>query len=563
MEEGSRPGRDASSILELIPARMLNEFAYCPRLFYLERMHGEWADSADTVEGSHAHRRVEKESGALPAAGEAEEKVTIHARSVSLSAPKVGLVAVIDLLEGEGNVVTPVDYKRGAKPDIPEGAYEPERVQLCAQGLILRENGYECNEGVLYFARSRERVTIPFDEALVERTLYLLQELRKTEAGGQIPPPLIDSPKCPRCSLVTICLPDEVNLLSSSGMGGRRVEVRRLFPARDDALPVYVQAQGARVTKKGDLLEIWEKEKGSTEVRLLEVSQLCLLGNVQVTVQLIRELCDRGVPLCYFSFGGWFYGITHGMTHKNVELRMRQYEAAFTPPRTLAVATNIVEGKIRNQRTMLRRNHEGCPQPVLDELARLTDLTALAPDLGALIGIEGAAAQLYFAHFAGMLKQAAEFDFRERNRRPPTDPVNALLSFLYAVLAKDLAVVSMAVGLDPYLGYLHRPRYGRPSLALDLMEPFRPILCDSVVISVLNTGEIQAADFVKRGPAVGLKEEGRRKLLRAYERRMDDLVTHPIFGYTISYRRVLEVQTRLLARHLSGELPTYPPFCTR
>ncbi len=553
MAEGSRPGRDASSILELTPARMLNEFAYCPRLFYLERMHGEWADSSDTVEGSHAHRRVEKESGSLPAAGEAEEKVTIHARSVSLSAPKVGLVAVIDLLEGEGNVVTPVDYKRGAKPDVPEGAYEPERVQLCAQGLILRENGYECNEGVLYFASSKERVTIPMDEVLVQRTLFLLQELRRTEAAGEIPPPLVDSPKCPRCSLVTICLPDEVNLLSASGTGGRTVEVRRLFPARDDVLPVYVQAQGARVTKKGEVLEIWEKGKGSTEVRLLEVSQLCLLGNVQVSVQLLRELCDRGIPLCYFTFGGWFYGITHGMTHKNVELRMRQYEAAFAPPRTLAVARTIVEGKIRNQRTMLRRNHETCPQPVLDELARLIDLTAMAPDLGALIGIEGAAAQLYFAHFSGMLKQAAEFDFRERNRRPPTDPVNALLSFLYAVLAKDLAVVSMAVGFDPYLA----------CLALDLMEPFRPILCDSVVISVLNTGEIQAADFVKRGPAVGLKEEGRRKLLVAYERRMDDLVTHPIFGYTISYRRVLEVQTRLLARHLSGELPTYPPFCTR
>jgi len=121
----------------------------------------------------------------------------------------------------------------------------------------------------------------------------------------------------------------------------------------------------------------------------------------------------------------------------------------------------------------------------------------------------------------------------------------------------------MAVGFDPYLGYLHRPRYGRPSLALDLMEPFRPILCDSVVISVLNTGEIQVSDFIRRGPAIGLKQEGRRKLLAAYERRMDDLVTHPIFGYTISYRRVLEVPTRLLARHLSGELPTYPPFCTR
>lgn len=192
------------------------------------------------------------------------------------------------------------------------------------------------------------------------------------------------------------------------------------------------------------------------------------------------------------------------------------------------------------------------------------DLTALAPSLDSLIGIEGAAAQLYFANFSGMLKSGAiDFDFKERNRRPPTDPVNALLSLLYSLLAKDLTITAMAVGFDPYLGFLHRPRYGRPALALDLMEEFRPIICDSVVIAVLNTGEIQMADFIRRGPAVALTEDGRRKFIKAYERRLDTLVSHPIFGYTISYRRILEVQTRLLARHLGGELPNYPPFCTR
>jgi CRISPR-associated protein Cas1 len=544
---------------DLLPARMLNEFAYCPRLYYLEWIQSQFVESADTLEGQFAHRRVRKEEGAVPEGAETEK---IHARSVYLSAPRVGLTAKLDLLEGEGGKVVPVDYKHGSVPDNPEKSWEPERVQLCAQGIILRENGFDCQEGALYFVQSKQRVTVQFSEVLVKRTLELLSAAREVAGTETIPLPLIDSPKCPRCSLVGVCLPDEVNLLSGERI--RVDDVRRLIPAMDDALPLYLQEHGLVLGKKGDNLAVLKSGKSVQEVRLLEVSQVCLFGNIQVSVQALRALCERGIPICYFSFGGWFFGITHGLIHKNAELRIRQFRVASDSASSLTIARSFVEGKIRNQRTMLRRNFEGCPQPVLDELSRLSDLTALAPSLDTLIGIEGAAAQLYFANFSGMLKSGAtDFDFNERNRRPPTDPVNALLSLLYSILAKDLTITAMAVGFDPYIGFLHRPRYGRPALALDLMEEFRAIICDSVVIAVLNTGEVQLSDFIQRGPAVALTEDGRRKLIKAYERRRDTLVSHPIFGYTISYRRIMEVQTRLLARHLAGELPNYSPFCTR
>ncbi len=555
---------------DLVPARMLNEFAYCPRLFYLEWVQGEWAESEDTLEGRFKHRRVEKEKGKVPTPGEAASEERIHARSLLLSAEKAGLIARLDLLEGEGNKVTPVDYKRGRKPDIPEGAYEPERVQLCAQGIILRENGYECNEGVLYFVQSKERVTIPLDEPLVQRTLSLLENLRQTAASGKIPPPLVDSPKCPRCSLVSICLPDEVNTLAAwSGTEPPETgEVRQLYPARDDALPVYVQAQGAIVSKKGELLEIRQREKPPVQVRLLEASHLALFGNVQVTAPTVKELCDRGISICHFSHGGWFYGITHGMAHKNVELRRRQFTAAEDPTRALPLARAFVEGKIRNSRTLLRRNHPDPPPGVLEELARLAEMATKAKAAEALLGIEGAAANVYFAHFGGVLKPQEnpgplQFDFKERNRRPPRDPVNALLSFAYSLLSKDLTVTLLAVGFDPYLGFYHRPRYGRPALALDLMEEFRPIVADSVVIGLVNNGEIKGDDFIKRAGAAALTPEGRKRFIAAYERRMDATVTHPVFGTTLSYRRILEVQARLLSRHLAGEIPAYPPFLTR
>ncbi|HZA22719.1 MAG TPA: CRISPR-associated protein Cas4, partial [Dehalococcoidia bacterium] len=251
---------------ELVPARMLNEYAFCPRLAYLEWVQGEFADSVDTVEGRFQHRRVDRPSGELPTSpsGEAEESEehdatapqTIHARSVMLSDETLGAIARIDLVEGQGNVVTPVDYKHGKAPDVAEGAREPERVQLCLQGLLLRANGYICTQGMLYFVDSRERVVIPFDDALVSRTLELLKDLRTGAVSGQIPPPLVDSPKCPRCSLVGICLPDEVNLLSVSSQSIKPDDVRRMAPARDDAMPLYVQSQGAVVGKSSDQLEV-------------------------------------------------------------------------------------------------------------------------------------------------------------------------------------------------------------------------------------------------------------------------------------------------------------------
>jgi CRISPR-associated protein Cas1 len=543
---------------------MLNEHAYCPRLAYLEWVQGDFADSADTVEGRFRHRNVDKEGGDLPASEEVAAGTRIHARSVMLSAPKVGLIARLDLVEGEGKRVTPVDYKRGkVSRSAPGGVWEPERVQLCAQGLVLEENGYECDGGVVYFVESNQRIDVPFDDALRARTIALLAELRVSAAAEEPPPPLRDSPKCPRCSLVGICLPDEVNLLR--GDGGD-VEPRRLLPARDDALPLYVQSPGARIGKEGEELVVTERDGTEHRVRIGNTSQVAVFGGVQVSTQAIQVLCDRGVPLCYFSTGGWFYGHTRGMDHKNVDLRRLQYAAAADPARALALARRFVMVKVRNCRTVLRRNAPDVDGLVFD---RMRELATSAEETGAaesLLGIEGTAARLYFENFGRALKPpdgGIGFEFEGRNRRPPRDPVNALLSLAYACLTKELTVTALAVGFDPYLGFYHRPRYGRPALALDLMEEFRPLVADSAVLSAINTGVIKAGDFIRRGGAVSLSRSGRARFLKAFERRMDELVTHPVFGYRVSYRRVLEVQTRLLARHLAGEIDVFPPFLTR
>lgn len=184
-----------------------------------------------------------------------------------------------------------------------------------------------------------------------------------------------------------------------------------------------------------------------------------------------------------------------------------------------------------------------------------------------LLGVEGAGASRYFRNFSGMLKTDTDpgmsFDFMGRNRRPPRDPINALLSFAYAMLTREWTVALSAVGLDPYRGFYHQPRFGRPALALDMMEPFRPLVADSTVITVVNNGEVRPTDFVRAAGSCNLTDSGRKRFIAAFERRLQQEVTHPIFKYRVSYRRLFEVQARLLIRHLSGEIPDYPNFVTR
>lgn len=266
--------------------------------------------------------------------------------------------------------------------------------------------------------------------------------------------------------------------------------------------------------------------------------------------------------------GGWFYGMTTGLGLKNVFLRREQFRRADDGAFCLRIARAIVATKIRNQRTMLQRNHQEPPARALEMMRRLSRQALEAGDLESLLGVEGAAAHYYFGNFAGMIKgddgdvQPA-FDFTHRNRRPPRDPVNALLSLGYSLLVRDLTIVCHAIGFDPFIGFYHQPRFGRPALPLDLMEGFRSLIVDSAVLFAINARMVTGEDFLRSGESVALTARGRKRFLRAYEQRMDTQVTHPIFGYRVSYRRVLEIQGRLLARVVSGELPEYPGFETR
>ena len=574
----------------VLPLRMLNEYAYCPRLFHFMHVEGRWADNEFTVEGRHAHRRVdavdqvlaEPEGSGQSAAGSGQEGKTLEgeeppvvARSVPLASEVLGLSAKLDLVATEGDLAIPVETKRGRVPENAERSWEPERVQLMGQGLLLREHGYRCDHGMLYFAGSRTRVRIEFTDELESRTRELLALARAATGATELPPPLEDSPKCNGCSLAGICLPDETNALLHSPADGTAAEItidgrptRRLYPVRDDATPFYVQEQGAYVGCSKQRITVKKSGAELASVRLQDVSQLVLCGNVQVSTQAIQVLCEAGTPVVYLSMGHWFYGIASGIHLRNAYDRAAQFRAAGDAGQCLKFAKRVVADKGENQRTLLRRNApaDNATQRALEDIDGLIERVGAVETIDSLLGLEGGIAAAYFGRFATLLKPRdfdAQWDFAGRNRRPPRDPVNALLSFGYAMLAKECTVALLAEGLDPWWGLYHQPRHGRPALALDVMEPFRPAVVDSAVISAINTGMVQRSSFDVGSSGCILRPDGRKAFIRAYDARLDQLITHPIFDYRCSWRVVIRLQARLLSRWLRGEIPAYTSVTTR
>jgi len=600
---------------ESLPARMLNEFVYCPRLFYYEHVEGVFVESADTVKGAAVHARVDKGRGTLPQAADAAAERdaanpvpdgnTIHSRSVMLGSERFGVLAKMDLVEAtltrDGTVagVQPVDYKVGAPREGPDGLelWDTDKMQLGIQCLVLRDNGYACDTGIIYYRKTKQRVPLELTPELEAWIVEKIAEARECQMGP-IPPPLVDSPKCVKCSLAPVCLPDETRMLQCGtdiqpaiepGAEARcqchspsSPKPRRLMASRDEKRTLYLNTQGYRVGCNNAVLKVKEKDRLVEEVRMMDVSHIVLFGNIQMSTQAVRRLCDEDIPVTWFSMGGWFYGMTCGHSMKNVLVRIEQFRHAADPTSCLRLARQFVRGKIHNHRVLFMRNHVEPPEHTKLRLGRAREDALDANSLDELLGVEGAAAAVYFRQFGGMIRDRIEeddflegivppepaapvftFDFTTRNRRPPTDPVNALLSLAYSLLAKECMLAAYAVGLDPYVGFYHQPRHGRPALALDVMEEFRPLIAESAVLTAINNRYVSTKEFVSAGRAVNLNPAGRKQFFQCFEQRMNSLITHPVFDYKVSYRRAVELQFRILARVLTGEIPEYVPFLTR
>lgn len=360
---------------------------------------------------------------------------------------------------------------------------------------------------------------------------------------------------------------------------------------------LYLTEQYSVVKKDGETLVVHipgnvDKgiEKRAVRVPLIKVDQVVVHGDVTLTAPAIQMLLGQRIEICYTDYFGRFVGRLTPEFSKNSLIRLAQHRAHNDPARALALAKCFVFGKLSNGRTMLLRANRKLNDGELENAiasikgvlakveameigvhaasagnatsnGRVTELNPAVGVVNDLLGLEGAGSAFYFGVFGKLLKH--EWEFGGRAKRPPTDPINALLSYGYTLLMHKTQAAIGVVGLDPFVGFLHSSQYGKPALALDLMEEFRPLIVDSVVMTLVNNAVLQRDDFVAEAGTFRMKDAARRKFLEKFEERMQTEIEHPTFHYKATYQRCIELQTRLLAKTLTGEIPAYPPLLVR
>lgn len=546
----------------LLPVRRLHNFCYCPRLCYFQWVENIFIDNADTTLGSAIHKRVDVASPI-----KIDEVLQLKGkliRSLELSSETLRLAGVLDLIEidDQGGCHI-IDYKKGYPRRNEEGEYlakHEDAIQLAAYAMMLQEQGYLVQSARIYYAAAKTQVPVPLNEELRMHCQSAIKQCFEMAHSGLCPPPLKGSTRCEFCSLYPICLPNESDAWR---LDEKLDNMRPPMPEHDEGEILVVQNREAYISLRSGTIRVSLKGVEQSCHPLEQLQAVYLYGAIQISAQAMQALISKGCQVSHFSAAGRFIGLSQGLPSSGVDARMGQYKMWEDLPRRVNIAKELILCKIHNQRVNLMRNGD-----VLDchikELAHLRDLCKHQTDLDSLRGLEGRAAAIYFAHFSSMLKtKIPEFDIHFRNRRPPKDPVNAMLSLAYSILSKELTGIAYSTGLDPFLGFFHSPRYGRPALALDMMEEFRPLIADSVVITLINRGEVGAQDFDYTSRGVMLKDDARRQFWRAWARRMDTAVTHPSFGYRMSYRRMMIVQMRQFWRFCRGDITQFKGFTTR
>ncbi|MDF1659644.1 MAG: CRISPR-associated endonuclease Cas1 [Verrucomicrobiales bacterium] len=550
----------------IMPVRRLHNYIYCERLFYLQWVEDLWVENADTTAGSHTHRSTDKPSHWKD---EVDLSDRARVRSISIESEKLGLRGVIDLVESEDDGMEVIDYKKGAARKDLDGQRIPKEndaIQVAAYCLLLREKGHRVEKASIYYAEEKTRVPVDLTDDLFQIVEAKTIEARKTALREKCPPPLKNDPRCLHCSAYSICLPNESTFWMEKKAASAPPPKPKLppRPPKDDGEIVIVQDPKGYVGIRGGEIQVRINKEIVSKHPIEQVNGVYLYGAVQISTQATQLLLQHTIPISYFSPAGRFLGMTQGLPASGIDARVGQVKFYEDCSLSLPVIREMIRSKIHNQRVQLMRNGKAA-QTALQQLAVLRDRCPECSSAESLRGLEGRAAAIYFENFSTMIKGygADQFDFDGRNRRPATDPVNALLSLGYSILAKELTGLCHSVGLDPFIGILHEPRYGRPALALDLMEEFRPLIADSVAMALINRGEIGKSDFRYTSKGVVLSDSGRKQFWRAWFRRLDTEVKHPQFEYRMSYRRMMDVQARQLWRIMRGDTDSYYGFTTR
>jgi CRISPR-associated protein Cas1 len=526
-----------------LPISLVAHHVFCPRRAWLEAM-GETTDTHQMAVGIQAHRASDDPAESRPD----------RLRAVDVRSEELGIVGRCDAVDIDSHgAATVVEFKSTPVRQRAE-VTEPMVVQLALQTAALLEAGTNVVGAAVQFTEHKSRIEVAIGPEQLAEARNHVTMVRQLLSGGVAPEPLIDDPRCLRCSHAGVCLPDERSL------GEVR---RRVLVADPDSQVLNLATPGSRASLRSGRVRVEKNREELGSVPIERVLALVLLGNIDVSSGLLRELLWRRIPVVWCSGTGRVIGWASPASGPNGGPRVRQHVASAHGH--LGLARGFIAAKIANQATLLRRH--GDSEPTVRDLRDLQRRASGANGLTELFGIEGDAAARYFAEFSTMLTDAVRngggIVFDGRSRRPALDSVNAALNFAYGLLLADVIRAVVACGLDPHAGFLHSSERNKPALALDLCEEFRAPVADSVVIGALNNGELKASSFSHVTGSARLRDRARVALIAAYERRVTTQFKHPLFGYQVTWRRAMEIQARLVLGVLDGTQPGYKGITTR
>jgi CRISPR-associated protein Cas1 len=539
----------------------LHALAYCERLFFLEEVERVRLADERVYAGRTLHVEIERDE-------------TDEVFNLSFESETYGLIGKVDCIRKRDGNVIPYEHKRGKSARSADGKPETwasDRLQIIAYCLLVEENlGEMILEGRVRYHADNATVRVPIDEKARADFEGHLERAKELQTSVERPPVASNERLCVKCSLAPVCLPEEARLaerLSESTAEADELSAEnkalQLFPAIDDRQILHILTNGAKVGRKGDRLEVWSPETEEKQAYpVQEIGQVVIHGFAQITTQALRLCAERNLGVHWVGYGGRYMGAwTSGQG--SVQRRIRQYKALTDIDFCLALAKRLVEAKVKMQLGFLLRASRETGREIeniqtsISSIRKLLSPLHRAESIDSLRGFEGSVGASYFKALPHLVSEEAGEVMKPdgRNRRPPKDRCNALLSYGYALLLKDITNAILVVGLDPSLGFYHTPRSQAHPLALDLMEIFRVTLVDLPVLGSINRRQWdEEEDFQIAGKQVWLSDSGRKKFIQIYERRKADQWKHPVIGYSLSYSRHLELEVRLLEKEWTDNL---------
>ncbi|HJV47151.1 MAG TPA: type I-MYXAN CRISPR-associated endonuclease Cas1 [Bacillota bacterium] len=527
----------------LIRVMALHALAYCERLFYLEEVEEIRVADASVFDGRRLHELIPEYSQV--------ERLTLESETL-------GIYGKVDCVRSKKGELIPYEYKKGRsriEPNGEAGAWPSDELQVIAYALLLEEHFQQSiKEARIYYAADHKTVIIKLTKPVRNRLFEAINQARQLRNTTLRPDIAENERLCIRCSLAPVCLPEEERLISSPER-----ETIRLFPEDRETRDVHVTIPGSTIRKSGESIIVETRDGNKDVLPLVEVGSVTLHGPSQMTTQTLHLCAHKGIPVHWMSTGGnYIASLTNAAG--GVQRRLRQYKGLTNADMSLKLSKAVVTAKIESQiRYLLRMSRGKNIRTEMDEhihmMKTMLRKSHKVSELDELLGYEGNAARSYFSCLKMLTRECVEegMAFTHRNKRPPKDPANALLLFLYSLLYRDCVQAIISVGLDPTISFYHQPRSSAYPLALDLMELFRVALCDMVVLGSIHRKQWNVdEDFIVAKDHVWLNDMGRKKAIGLYEKRKQDKWKHPVIGYSLSYARLLELEVKLLEKEWSG-----------